>query len=126
MKYINIEKHRAFIDSLEGEKGLPEEIRRFRLIKLGDDKKLHRSSEGEWVRYQDHLDAIEILESRQIPDLKEKVKAFGRDAMDAVETYRDAKWGGEHLDERERKAYKAFRALCEPEKDSKSINSFRG
>ena len=44
---------------------------------------------------------------------KEKVKAFGRDAMDAVETYRDAKWGGEHLDERERKAYKAFRALIE-------------
>lgn len=56
----------------------------------------------------------EFLDSLS-PDLKERVKELVRDAMDAVETYRDAKWGGEHLDERERKAYKAFSALCAPE-----------
>ena len=105
---MNIERHRAFLESLEGEKGLPEEIRRFRLIKLGDDKKLHRSSEGEWVRYQDHLDAIEILESRQIPDLKEKVKELVRAYVDAERTRtRSAETQRE---------WNEFRALCEPDK----------
>lgn len=55
--------------------------------------------------------AREFLDSLS-PDLKERVKELVWDAMDAVETYRDARWGGEHLDERERKAYKAFLALC--------------
>ena len=114
----NIEKHRAFINSLEGEKGLQEKIRRFRLIKLGDDKKLHRSDEGEWVRYQDHLDAIDILESRQIPDLKEKVKEFGWDAMNAADENAQAEETSGWSEEIEMavEKYRAFRSICAPDR----------
>jgi hypothetical protein len=120
----NIEKHRAFLDSLDGEKGLPDKMHAWRfddpLQPFDITMFMYRDGEGISKGAVEYLvERCRRAESRQIPDLKEKVKELVRDAMDAVETYRDARWGGEHLDERERKVYNSFRALCAPEKDSK-------
>ena len=70
---MNIEKHRAFIDSLEGEKGLPEEMHGWRF-----DEKLQpfdrtmfyedgiiKSSTVEYL-----IERLRRAESRQIPDLQ--------------------------------------------------------
>lgn len=110
---MNIEKHRAFIDSLEGEKGLPtyillravhdEFIADDDWLELMYDNMTDRISEHwrpvplQWigkavgkytVGYDGHLTrsfciARRRAESLQIPDLKEKVKELVRDAMES-------------------------------------------
>lgn len=133
----NIEKHRAFIDSLEGEKGLPEKF--YRLLEPGKD--ILRDGD-EWLKgdftWEDVasrlLDKIlpmyeyapicRRLESRQIPDLKERVKELVRDAMDSAKKFHTQIINGpENGDKIEdlRDKYIEFLALCEPEKDSKEV-----
>jgi len=114
---MSIEKHRAFIDSLEGEKGLPED---YRLLTPGvdtyrfGDEWLHgdftwcavsSASIGKLVD-KNFNPVVRRVESRQIPDLKEKVKAFGRDCMDAARDSIDLPMSMES----------EFRALCSPDK----------
>lgn len=124
---MSIEKHKAFIDSLEGEKGLPERVHRL----LEPDKDVWQ--EGDKIACITNLLPNQVpqwdivskfrsgygymigmkvsglyigsrAESRQIPDLKEKVKELMRDAMDMVQGY----------DESDSEMI-AFRALCAPE-----------
>lgn len=108
-----IEKHRAFLGSLDGEKGLPEEMHGWRfdepleLVCNGRD----RMSMENFKAYI--LERCRRAESRQIPDLKEKVKELVRDAIDVAANH-DDKWNYCTL-------IKEFRALCEPEKDSKEV-----
>lgn len=140
---MSIEKHRAFIDSLEGEKGLPDKF--YRLLtpevdvwKEGDEVYLTNcwslcrfktdrfiyKGEKEFVRIfhgahgwtdlvknekVNYGPARRLIESRQIPDLKEKVKELVRDAMDAENDY----ISGDNSPYRNE-----FRALCEPDKDA--------
>lgn len=124
-----IEKHRAFLDSLDGEKGLPEDDFGFRVslsfnIPLdevesrifGEDGDIFSEDACEYL-----IERCRRAESRQIPDLKEKVKELVRDAMDAQAAYDpdpvyDVKTGKQVIGESEAEQ---FRALCEPEKDSK-------
>ena len=110
---MSIENHKAFLDSLEPEKGLPEEMHGWRF-----DEKLQpfdrtmfyedgiiKSSTVEYL-----IERIRRAESRQIPDLKERVKKFVDAAMEAEgrfwrsskAAYIDAERG-------------LFRALCAPE-----------
>lgn len=117
---MSIEKHKAFLDSLEGEMGLPEEMHAWRfdeplqpfditMFMLRDGEGISKSA----VAYL--VERIRRAESRQIPDLKEKVKEFARDAMDIEENshlYTDAECA----------AFRAlvgydptFSALCAPE-----------
>ena len=118
---MNIEKHRAFINSLEGEQGLPEEMYGFNLRtpveRLKRNNDLNRDSfkdDKNVLHFCDLVDVllvrIEHLESRQIPDLKERVKEFGRDCMDAADLFKPetTKYDYEIRD--------AFRALCAPDK----------
>lgn len=130
---MNIEKHRAFLDSLEGEKGLPtyillravhdEFIADDDWLELMYDNMTDRISEHwrpvplQWigkavgkytVGYDGHLTrsfciARRRAESLQIPDLKERVKELMRDAM---ETRYYPTWHEEA----------AFRALCASDK----------
>lgn len=90
---MNIEKHRAFIDSLEGENGLPEKF--YRLLEPGKD--ILRDGD-EWLKgdftwenvasrlldkilpMYEYAPICRRLESRQIP-VKERVKEFGRDII---------------------------------------------
>lgn len=117
-----------FLNSLpKPEKGQAEEMHGWRFD--APISEIRDKINAEWLEAEDQeafaLDAWDYFEVRcaraeslRVPDLKERVKELVRDAMDAVETFRDAKWGGEHLDERERKNYKAFCALCEPTKEA--------
>lgn len=139
---MNIEKHRAFLDSLEGEKGLPEEMHR--LLIPGKDIWMSKDEfwshiHGAWYfiapervglivgsGYYGNADNIDKdvigrrAESRQIPDLKERVKAFGRDI---IATYRTAALrdlsplGRESVND----SMEAFDALCESEKKSAEV-----
>lgn len=132
---LDIEKHKAFLDSLEGEKGLPtyillravhdEFIADDDWLELMYDNMTDRISEHwrpvplQWigkavgkytVGYDGHLTrsfciARRRAESSQIPDLKERVKELMRDAMDAQGNYSI----GNH---NSRETYLAFRALC--------------
>jgi len=126
---MNAEHWRAFIDSLEGEKGLPEEINRL----LEPDKDVWR--EGDKIACITNLLPNQVpqwdivskfrsgygymigmkvsrlyigsrAESRQIPDLKERVKELLRDAMDAQMIL------GPDADESDYELANAFRALC--------------
>lgn len=142
---MNIEKHRAFIDSLEGEKGLPDKF--YRLLtpevdvwKEGDEVYLTNcwslcrfktdrfiyKGEKEFVRIfhgahgwtdlvknekVNYGPARRLIESRQIPDLKEKVKELMRDAMDAEYEY----CADGFLPRSGADRY-GFRALCAPDK----------
>lgn len=114
---MNIEKHRAFLDSLEGEKGLPENF--YRLLAPGEDvwkegdevyltnywapcrfktDRFIYKGEKEFVRIfhgaygwtdlvknekVNYDPARRLIESRQIPNLKERVKKFVDAAMEA-------------------------------------------
>ena len=131
---MNIEKHRAFIDSLEGEQGLPEEMYGFNLRtpveRLKRNNDLNRDSfkdDKNVLHFCDLVDVllvrIEHLESRQIPDLKEKVKELVLDAMDAEDAYAKEclRKDPEASVHAKLKVCDAFRALCEPEKDSKEV-----
>jgi len=118
---MNIEKHCAFIDSLEGEKGLPEKF--YRLLIPGVDvwregdeilgAKYIDMNEPAWIAVIPSKIGSLIAsnlpcrraESRQIPDLKERVKELMRDAMDAAISY-DCNYPWKTPD------YEAFRALC--------------
>ena len=132
----NIEKHRAFLESLEGEKGLPENF--YRLLEPGKD--ILREGD-EWLKgdftwenvasrlldkilpMYEYSPICRRLESRQIPDLKEKVKELMRDAMDAEDDYAKEclRTDPEASPHAKLKVCDAFRALCEPEKDSKEV-----
>ena len=122
----NIEKHRAFIESLEGEKGLPEKF--YRLLEPGKD--ILRDGD-EWLKgdftwenvasrlldkilpMYEYAPICRRLESRQIPDLKEKVKELVMDAMDAEYEY-----CADGFLPRSGADRCGFRALCEPDKDA--------
>lgn len=127
---MNIEKHRAFLDSLEGEKGLPEEMHepsgwRFDMpIKDFLNTCDPSESKGRKLIGDYLLERLKRAESRQIADLKERVKELVRDAMDAQAAYDpdpvyDVKTGKQVVGYSEAEQ---FRALCEPEKDSKEAS----
>ncbi len=105
----NIEKHRAFIESLEGEKGLPEEMHGWRFDEPLNE--LSHAQPGDAWRFRDYMiERCRRAESRQIPDLKERVKELVRDAMDATDRY----WHKPRADDD--REMEQLRALCEPDK----------
>lgn len=138
---MNIEKHRAFLDSLEGEKGLPDKFYRLLTPEVdvweeGDEVYLTNywapcrfktdrfiyKGEKEFVRIfhgahgwtdlvknekVNYGPARRLIESRQIPDLKERVKELVRNAMDVASNH-DDKWNYCTL-------VKELHALCAPE-----------
>lgn len=79
---MNIEKHRAFIDSLEGEKGLPESkltnefewVETEPLINIAAWQNQQRTSAESYRVIERLLRRLRRAESIQIPGLKEKVK----------------------------------------------------
>mgnify|MGYP003425765275 FL=1 len=105
---MNIEKHRAFLDSLDGEKGLPEEMHGLRFD--ASQNEVYNSRIEPWQMKAYLWERCRRAESRQIPDLKERVKKFVDAAMDAEgrfwrsgkAAYIDAERG-------------LFRAICAPE-----------
>jgi len=123
---MNAEHWRKFIDSLEGEKGLPEEMHGWQFdIKLSElsgrlvDDPVFRSPLKLLQFGVYMIERCRRAESRQIPDLKEKVKELMRDAMDAERSADEFEiLGGSASYTKHRDA---FRALCEPEKDSKEV-----
>lgn len=117
---MNIEKHRVFIESLEGEKGLPDEWRLLvggEPLKEGDEEWVNTGGvTGYWKRcalpgIADGRAFRRRAESHQIPDLKEKVKELMRDAMDAEYEY-----CADGFLPRSGADRCGFRALCEPDK----------
>lgn len=113
---MNIEKHRAFLDSLEGEKGLPEEMHGISLntsLSLADIGMACRVNMGKLTDKQCAeywKERATRAESRQIPDLKERVKELMRDAMDAQAQHQSGMgWTDAN------KLISEFRALCAPE-----------
>ena len=80
---MNIEHAREFLDSLDGEKGLPEEMHGVRFD--ASQNEVYNSRIEPWQMKAYLWERCRRAESRQIPDLKEKVKELMRDAMDAVE-----------------------------------------
>jgi len=122
---MNIEKHRAFIESLEGEKGLPEEMHGWRFDESLDAATSKTNVFGDPLsgpKYMAYLkERLRRAESRQIPDLKERVKKLVMDAMDATEELVASRFAAESTHEYCKHKYDAFRALCEPEKDSKEV-----
>lgn len=141
---MNIEKHRAFLDSLEGEKGLPtyillravhdEFIADDDWLELMYDNMTDRISEHwrpvplQWigkavgkytVGYDGHLTrsfciARRRAESLQIPDLKERVKELVRDVMDAEKDSYETDGSVDFHEAGDRVA--KFRALCATDK----------
>ena len=121
---MKTEHWRKFLESLEGEKGLPEEMHGWRFdMPMG---KWHTDAFFAFqMKTKSAADIIEYLEkrvkraeSRQIPDLKEKVKAFVLDAMNVEDDYakeclRTAPEASPHA---KLKVCDAFRALCAPDK----------
>lgn len=121
MQNSNIEKHRAFLESLEGEKP-------WEFLTLGED----RWQEGDMMKYTNtgflpvpkkwfgKIADATIFESGkrpvQIPDLKEKVKRLLRDGMDAAQAACEQNLSTRLWCERVADAQK-FYALCEPEKN---------
>ena len=117
----NIEKHRAFIESLEGEKGLPESkltnefewVETEPLINIAAWQNQQRTSAESYRVIERLLRRLRRAESRQIPDLKEKVKELVRDAMDAEQCNEHRlRLGFATLNSDAHK----FRALCAPDK----------
>ena len=112
---MNAEHWRKFIDSLDGEHGLPEEMHgwRFDYQDLSETN-IMWMSKNDLQRFTWYLiERCRRAESRQIPGLKERVKEIGRDAMDAAISY-DCNYPWKTPD------YEAFRALCTPEKQEES------
>lgn len=117
---MSIEKHKAFFKSLDNEKMLPESF--YRLLIPEIDRYQHGDealslSTNYWYPVDELWIGEHVLpkvvsrraESRQIPDLKEKVKELVRDAMDATDRY----WHKPRADDD--REMEQFRALCEPE-----------
>jgi len=130
---MNAEHWRKFIDSLDGEKGLPEtyifltpdedvfqegdELANFISIEIGIQfEPVHNSA---FWGTKVFGCARRRAESRQIPDLTEKVKELVRDAMESQKRYSDYLATG--VMNAEGHHWHAFRALCEPKKDSKEV-----
>ena len=109
---MNIEKHRAFIDSLEGEKGLPEKMHGWRFdTPLPDGWETFDMPRERLVEFIEYLtERLRHAESRQITDLKEKVKELVRDAMDATDRY----WHKPRADDD--REMEQFHVLCTPDK----------
>ena len=87
---MSIEKHKAFLGSLEGDKGLTDEMHGWRFdaplneISELPDRELANVIGGITLTFYDYvIERCRRAESRQIPDLKEKVKAFGIACMEA-------------------------------------------
>jgi len=119
---MSIEKHKAFLDSLEGEKGLPEEMHGWRFDEPLNE--LSHAQPGDAWRFRDYMiERCRRAESRQIPDLKERVKELVLDAMNAEDDYAKEclRTDPEASPHAKLKVCDAFRALCEPEKDSKEV-----
>lgn len=107
---MNIERHRAFLESLEGENGLPEEMHGYAFSEnLEDVGWPHDMTAVGLLELCEYLfERCHRAESRQIPDLKEKVKELVRAYVDAERTRtRSAETQRE---------WNEFRALCEPDK----------
>ena len=118
---MSIEKHKAFLDSFEGEKGLPEEMHGWRFSTDIDDFGIDDYAELDGAHFQNNfvaylMERVRRAESRQIPDLNEKATELMRDAMDA-QFHFTASVGSE-ISNAERKELMdkahAFRALCSP------------
>lgn len=105
---MNIEKHRAFIDSLEGEKGLPESMNGWKFDEPLNE--LSHAQPGDAWRFRDYMiERCRRAESRQIPDLKERVKELVRDGMSAER----GKWIAGYVEQDAKDDLcLAFRALC--------------
>lgn len=107
------EQWRDFIDSFEPEKGLPEEMHGISLntsLSLADIGMACRVNMGKLTDRQCAeywKERATRAESRQIPDLKEKVKSFGRDCL--ASHYKSDM------------SFSKLRALCKPDKDSKEV-----
>lgn len=108
---MNAEHWRKFIDSLDGEHGLPEEMHGLRFD--ASQNEVYNSRIEPWQMKAYLWERCRRVESRQIPGLKERVKEIGRDAMDAAISY-DCNYPWKTPD------YEAFRALCTPEKQEES------
>ena len=63
---MNIEKHRAFLDSLDGEKGLPEEMHGLRFD--ASQNEVYNSRIEPWQMKAYLWERCRRAESRQIPD----------------------------------------------------------
>jgi hypothetical protein len=106
----NIERHRAFIKSLEGEKGLREEMHGWRFdtplsrLESYTPENVELYGTG-WKAVEYFIERCRRAESRQIPELKERVKELVRDVMDAEKQY----WSFPATDNGLRNE---FRALC--------------
>lgn len=105
----NIQKHRAFIESLEGEKGWPE----YTYEDLRGDAECKDAPQA----VDDLIDIILTLKRKQIPDLKEKVKEFGRfcHSIRSNCNFETCDCDGPKCADDE------ISRLCEPEKDSKEV-----
>lgn len=75
------EQAREFLDSLDGEKGLPEEMHGLRFD--ASQNEVYNNRIEPWQMKAYLWERCRRAESRQIPNLKEKVKELMRDAMDA-------------------------------------------
>ena len=107
---MNIEKHRAFLDSLDGEKGLPEEMHGLRFD--ASQNEVYNSRIEPWQMKAYLWERCRRAESRQIPNLKEKVKELMRDAMEVTRNrYKDCVGLGKTYAD-----YEDFVELCESDK----------
>jgi len=134
---MSIEKHKAFLDSLNGEKGLPEKFYRMLIpgVDVWQEGDEFLMTHDQWMKNTwEKAFAFKVVmpeeigrraESRQIPDLKEKVKAFGLACMDAETDFIcknfDTSESGQAAVEAPYQLRQVLRALCEPEKDSKEV-----
>jgi len=114
---MSIEKHKAFLDSLEPEKGLPEGMHGWRFSTDIDDFGIDDYAELDGAHFQNNfvaylMERVRRAESRQIPDLKEKVKELMRDAMEVTRNrYKDCVGLGKTYAD-----YEDFVELCESDK----------
>lgn len=122
---MSIEKHKAFFKSLDNEKMLPESF--YRLLIPEIDRYQHGDealslSTNYWYPVDELWIGEHVLpkvvsrraESRQIPDLKEKVKELVRDAMGTVQIACEPNLSTQLWCERTGAAQK-FYDLCAPE-----------
>lgn len=114
---MKTEHWRKFLESLEGEKGLPGSYHGVSLsMPIAEFERVNMVHPLNRVeRYL--LKRIEYLESRQIPDLKERVKELMRDAMEAQHKFTDAYYDDDIATSSKLYAdlletVQAFRALC--------------
>lgn len=110
---ISIENHKAFLDSLDGEKGLPEEMHGWRFDEPMDGSitigLIGLETKDHLIKLVGYLEERCIrAESRQITDLKERVKELVRDAMEAENRLHTDKWT-DHTE------WKQYFDMCSPE-----------